>query len=509
MSYTLSFADRFKRAMETPITSDTSGSVAFASLPDNEPTKLVTYWTGKQFTKLLSSVMAGADLMFPDEADEIVWQLIKTIHLPQELPISETGCYAYTNTAPFISYFPNNPLSDKVPSGYLLPAWTQFGLFDSIFPNWINDWINNQIESFTGYQSTDILCNIASFPINTVQAFLDNGGIFPKIEVRFSGTGVVDLELLSFPLGGKAIIELDSEPNILDILTGGIIDPSAFEIELDRDILSFPPDEYPINNVKIPVTTTGDHVLYIVFIPVIDDSTTFLRLGGGIRSVELCGFSEVGTVNGIDAVIWDGCALKTVSNGVETTVVTALEIQNCLDLPEILAGGFGNVRANVYSYTLTSDVNVTNTGFNGGIIGTGTTHNFFYPNAIIHAKCDANGASGVDVFTRPIVNGVAASTYAASRKRGASVSGSVSAASWVNVNPLVQNGAMIGIEAHVNSGTGVILSNSDIVLTIIEYENASEIYVQDVRIYNGELQKKIALSNFEQQNNPLLEVNYA
>lgn len=305
MPYTLEYRDRYRRTLDTRIESDTEGSVAFASIPDNTPTLLLTEWTGKQYTKLLSALMVGADLMFPTEADEIIWQLIKVVHqpIPFELPEDESGCIEYPPSAGFISYSPDSPfVSGDKADGWNKEAWFRWNEFDSLFPDWIDNWLGGIIEAITGYQTGDILFNIESIPINPIEAFFGEGGLLPKIEIRFAGTGIVEIELLSFPLGGKAIIELDNEPNALDILTGGILDPAAFLIELERDIINFPPDEYPVINVEIPVETAGDHVLYIVYIPILDDELIPIAFGGGFRGVELCGFEDEAVVMGLEDV---------------------------------------------------------------------------------------------------------------------------------------------------------------------------------------------------------------
>lgn len=329
-SYKLAWKDRWIRGT-SPITGDTDCSIPIVYLEQDAPNRITYEWTGAQFTRLFSALKTGADLMFPEVANDILWDLLKGVHCPPELQEDESGCVEYPNAAPFIKYFPDNPfITGDVQAGWITEAWVRFGEFDSIFPDWIDEWITGQIEAFTGYQSTDILCNIASLPLNSIESFLENGGVLPKIEIRFSGTGTVELELLSFPLGGRAIIELDQEPNILDILTGGILDSGAFTVELDRDLASFPPEEYPINNVEIHVETGGDHVLYVVFVPVINDSLIPIGMGGGLRSVELCGFEDT-PMAGIQNVIFEDCTLKIVVDGVPEEVQNFQELYDCVE----------------------------------------------------------------------------------------------------------------------------------------------------------------------------------
>lgn len=328
--YKLAWKDRWVRGT-SPITGDTDCSIPIVYLEQDAPNRITYEWTGAQFTRLFSALKTGADLMFPEVANDILWDLLKGVHCAPELQPDESGCVEYPNAAPFIKYFPDNPfITGDVQAGWITEAWVRFGEFDSIFPDWIDEWITGQIEAFTGYQSTDILCNIASLPLNSIESFLENGGVLPKIEIRFSGTGTVELELLSFPLGGRAIIELDQEPNILDILTGGILDSGAFTVELDRDLASFPPEEYPINNVEIHVETGGDHVLYVVFVPVVNDTLIPIGMGGGLRSVELCGFEET-PMAGIQNVIFEDCTLKIVVDGVPEEVQNFQDLYACVE----------------------------------------------------------------------------------------------------------------------------------------------------------------------------------
>lgn len=331
MAYTLAYKDRFKRVAESLITSDTSNSVAFASLPDDEPTRLSVEWTGKQFTKLLSAVITGADLMFPNEANEIIWQLVKAVHQLQELGGDDTsGCIEYLPSVPFVKFFPDNPyVSGDKSVGWNKEAWFYWSDFDTLFPDWLDNWLNGYLGELLGYLPTDVLFNIESVPSNPIDLILNGGMFLPKIEIKFTGTGVVELGLLSFPLGGKAVIELDQEPNIIDILTGGIIDPDAFIVELNRDLVSFPPDEYPINNIELKVETGGVHTLYIVFIPTLNDDLLPVGFGGGIRSIELCGFEE-SPMGGIQNVVFEDCTLKVLVDGVLEPVANFDEIYDCI-----------------------------------------------------------------------------------------------------------------------------------------------------------------------------------
>ena len=490
MSYTLSFKDRYLRVAESKVTSDTSQSQQFYFIPDNEEQLIRTKWTGKQWHKLLSCIETGADLMFPDEANEIIWQFIKTITTPPEAP-SDNECFEYLPSASFVKFYPDNPyIAGDIKSGWWNEAWFQWQDFFSLVPDWAEDWIGGAVGGLLEYQDTDVLCNIASLAYPTWGAFFDAGGVFPKIEIRFSGTGQINVSLLSFPLGGKAIIELDTEPNILDILTGGVLDPGAFMIELNRDILSFPPQEYPLIVIPIEVTTPGSHVLYINFIPLVNDETTFLGFGGGIRSVELCGFAEVGDV-GIEQIFWDGCALKQIVSGIESTIVTADEIQACMDIPDGGGGGGNaNVRVTTFDPILT-DATTTNIAFTQIDTLFNITPVYSKMLVIVNNFTLAHSAAGSRAEVRIVRDTTNIGTYA----NVTSVQGTTQR--QVTVSDLFENvpvnvSTAFQFQMRVTAaGTATYNNATQMNVTVIEFENVEDLYQQDTRYIDGVLQKKI------------------
>jgi hypothetical protein len=70
---------------------------------------------------------------------------------------------------------------------------------------------------------------------------------------------------------------------------GGIFDPNSAIIDTDRDLTSFPPEEYPLSIFPVEIEEEGDHTIYCVILPLINDQVIPLGFGGGLRSVELCG----------------------------------------------------------------------------------------------------------------------------------------------------------------------------------------------------------------------------
>lgn len=289
MPYTLAYKDRFKRVPESRIESDTSNSIAFPYMAQNEPNKLIAEWTGTQFTKLFSALYTGANLMFPDEANEIIWQLLKVVHQPITLEDEdEGGCINFMPYAPFINYLPANPYNepDFVPEGYLTPPFVVNSAFE--YP-----------EEF-GYLATDVMVPLSA--ITAPDSWEDLVALpFPTIKMHVVGQGQVELDLLQVVAGGRAIIKVGSPPNILDIIDG-VIETGVTIVELGQDVTSLPPESDLISAQEIPIDAPEGTDLYIVFVPAIDISTELFNHGGGLRRVGLCGLETDGEMAGIEDI---------------------------------------------------------------------------------------------------------------------------------------------------------------------------------------------------------------
>lgn len=438
-----------------------------------------------ELRELLSSIQVGAEWAYPDKSHQILFNFMKGLICSPQNP--ESGCIRYLPSAPFIKFFPDNPyIANDKSAGWNKEAWFVFPTFDTLFPNWIDNWLNGAITSLTNYEPTDVLFNLESLPINPIDAFLNGGGVLPKIEIRFSGSGELDITLLSFPLGGKAVIELDNEPNVLDILTGGIIDPNSFIVELNRDILNFPPDEYPIVQFPMTVETGGEHVLYICFIPTLDDSLLPIGFGGGFRSVELCGFSQEGNM-GIEQIVWDGCQLKSITSGVETVIVTAEQIEACLDIPSGGGGGGGgsleitNYELRPANATTSSTTFVDATGWN-------IQHAFTKSKAYIDVRMYGNGGSASVGTFRLTLDSQASDDAIEVELQSATAHQFNVCGIWTNLTASTKT---LQVQFKTNNNAILISTLSSMVVTIIEFDDVSALFVEDIRIFEGELQKKI------------------
>lgn len=230
---------------------------------------------------------------------EAVLNAIQLIETPENAPClpvvggtpSIGGCVNYATNSSFITYEPQNPFTepDLVPNGYLSTPFDEWARFESFLPDFIDNWVTQGSEYVTGYRTGDVLVNIASIPI-FANWFNDFGGGLPRIQIDVVGSGLVQLSLLNIPVGGRAVIAVDTEANIPDILNG-VIAGNVRIVELQRDLSSFP---FETNaDIIEEVEFTGDaetpHRIYITFVPTIDDSAIPLQFGGGLRFVRLCG----------------------------------------------------------------------------------------------------------------------------------------------------------------------------------------------------------------------------
>lgn len=189
-------------------------------------------------------------------------------------------------THSIITFEPQDPHTepDLVPDGYLLPP---FWVFGGVLPEFIGDWFGGLIEEITGYNLTDVLVTIGSFPILAGWDELITSSL-PRIDVAVTGAGTLELHLLAVPFGGRVLITLDEIPTMADIVLG-LYNDSEYMVDTVLDITSIPPET--VEEVIIEYHTDIDtpHVFTATFIPVVDDELIPLAFGGGLRSVVWCG----------------------------------------------------------------------------------------------------------------------------------------------------------------------------------------------------------------------------
>lgn len=232
--------------------------------------------TGIDFRRMLSALYLGAEIAYPQEFMQIVLNFLKMVHCPIDF---EEECQEYPTYTPIIQYAPMNPFMnpDEVPEGYLVPPF--------VFVS------EENIAEYGDYEIGDVIVPIDAITLD-LDWFETLDGQLPTITINVEGEGKISMKLLTVPFGGVAIITLDNPPDLLDILAG-IITGSDNILDVNRDIVSIPPETTEHVSYEIEVTGAGMHTIYIVFLPVLDDSLIPVRFGGGLRSIELCDFGEV------------------------------------------------------------------------------------------------------------------------------------------------------------------------------------------------------------------------
>lgn len=177
-----------------------------------------------------------------------------------ELPESN-GCVDYPLSSAFISWYPLSPYTHggEVPDGWSAAPFTVLDS-DAVFTNFI---------------AGDVVASGFAQPTS--------GDLtLPAIGLDVLGSGTIELHFLTNVLGGMALITVDGD--YLHTVT----------IDLNADVLSIPPESIGNEQIQeITIEGDGEHHVDIRFSPVLDDSATPIRFGGGIRSVVLCGFDDM------------------------------------------------------------------------------------------------------------------------------------------------------------------------------------------------------------------------
>lgn len=285
----------------------------FVSLnPDDN--LIVLHLSDLQWRELFDCILLGADIIYPDTSHQIMVNWLKAIHCPPIL--AEQECFEYPTYASFISYTPSNPYiePDTIPDGYESPPFLVNGENGVDLPN---------------FQHYDIIVPIDAITLD-VDWFETIAGQLPTIQVMMQGEGKAYIKMLAIAGGGMAVITLDNPPDIADIILG-IVTGSENIIDLNQDLISLPPETAQELIFEVDVVGTGLHTIYVVFLPIIDDSLIPIRFGGGFRGVQLCNFVEEPEV-GLSALRFQDCQLEQLVEGT-WTVVTGWE--NWLDcLPQ-------------------------------------------------------------------------------------------------------------------------------------------------------------------------------
>jgi len=189
-------------------------------------------------------------------------------------------CREYYPAASIISYHPCSPFLEEcdLPAGYNNAPFTVVG----------NGNLSEIIGVYgLGYQVGDVFTDLLHLPDGDWSTVLEGWRFFPRVSVTATGSGTVKIQFLNIPQGGRGLVVLDDDFNLFNPTTWRLV-------ELNKDLVSIPPETTAPFVYELEVTGEGEHLIEIAFLPTVDDTPIPIFFGGGIRSIELCGFGLEG-----------------------------------------------------------------------------------------------------------------------------------------------------------------------------------------------------------------------
>jgi len=224
----------------------------------------------------------------------------------------EEKCKGYTPETAFISWFPESPYApqDEIPDGYTYHPYTIVD--NSIIGTIIGMW-------GLGFKVGDVYTDLTKLPVMSswVDIF-ENLGNMPSFTVGgITGIGTVKLHLLNIPQGGRLLIQVDGAFNPLNLQL----------VELNKDLVSVPQETQVPFVVEVEITHGGTHEVKCTFLPTVDDTFIPIFFGGGLRSIELCGF-------GVTAMASEDCCGEGNEIAYATYYQTQINYQEYLKLKD-------------------------------------------------------------------------------------------------------------------------------------------------------------------------------
>ena len=234
--------------------------------------------------------------------DRTLIPLINALSSDENCPAK--GCETFETWNDIIDFYPNDPYinSENFPDIYL--KWERFEnlIGGDVLPEWLSIIRDNFAYDASGYLPDDCLLVINTLslnPIKRIEQLLEQFTSFPlpTITINVNGTGTIGLEFLNVPLGGRAIILEDIDLSldtiyrlITDTLSQneqGILNSLSI-VELNRDLLSIPPETATTQVQEVVLNDAGDHTIRVIFVPAFNDEIPFVFPFAGIRSVRIC-----------------------------------------------------------------------------------------------------------------------------------------------------------------------------------------------------------------------------
>lgn len=250
-----------------------------------------------------------------------VLQAVDRIDAPETAPcldVSDSAnsgsCFRMDTTTEIFQFYPNNPFDrtddERTVSGM---SWVRFGdIVQTNAPEWLQNALDN-VADRVGYFENDCFIdyNVTGNPFaditNRVEDFFNafrdkNLNPFPTVTFRFSGTGQLEIEFAQVPFGGAVLVTWDFNPelnDILDIVQGKPTTLTNFQlIEVNRDLIGLPPELVTTTIFEREFDDDIEHVVRCYFTPSGQLEPPFFLPFGGIREVEFCGVSAIGSETG-------------------------------------------------------------------------------------------------------------------------------------------------------------------------------------------------------------------
>ena len=240
------------------------------------------------------------------------WRALSFVSDPYNAPCVTDGyCSTYLPNSGIVQWLPQNPFTQPnlTPNGYLIPPWTEAKPPLSNLP-------------FDGIQSGDVFTWLGAIPIAQNLADLLTDG-YPRFKITLVGEGTVELHLLNIPQGGRAAVVVDGNFANIDF------------VELNRDILSAPPETSDVFIWEKEITGAGLHTIEVTMLWTVDDNVLPVQFGGGLRKIVLCGFDDLGTIDTVE-MRTDGCFLQWRQNS-NSAWLNLFNLCEWLDTNEITA----------------------------------------------------------------------------------------------------------------------------------------------------------------------------
>lgn len=440
--------------------------------PNADENLIVMKLTFQQLKEMLSALYVGAEFCYPEKYLEVVRPLLAATSCPPIL--EEQDCFDYPTYASFVRYTPINPYiePDTIPDGYETEPFLVNGENGNNIPN---------------YQHYDVI--VPSGAITLDANWWDTiAGVLPTIEVMAQGQGKVFLKMLTLPGGGLAVITIDNPPNLLDIISG-IVTGADNIIDLNQDLVSLPPETAQELIFEVDLVGTGLHTIYIVFLPILDDSLIPVRFGGGFRGATLCDFVEQPTM-GITALRFEACNLEMQLEG-SWQIVPGWE--DWLDCVPSGGGGGGFSLTSYYTGKYDMAAAATNATTNWVDIDANIKQDVtVVQNSTIFAAFyiprGGKNTSGSALF-RLVLDSSPGETVTIPFKASSDLAEGIWLVGWWNVGPGVHT--IKPQFSSSNTATAFVTAGYSVTWEVEVVRALLANFVEDVRIVGRELQKKI------------------